>query len=193
MKRLIALTSIGAALLASFAVAVAGASSSSGSGEPFAQVSNRGAPFAIPAALKQRMGLDGYGSISRLATTNGSRYLRFSAGARDCYGNGSVTGALPVTVIKCVNGPPHFPSSSKPILDLSVVEVDGRGSSSYVRLGGIAADGIEQIGVLNEAGDILQRVFVVANVYDSADIKPGTVAALVALDANGAIVAGGPR
>jgi hypothetical protein len=174
-------------------VAAGGAFSAGGPSGPLTQVSNRGSSFDIAAAVKQHMGLDGYGAINLIANTNGERYLRFSrTNGNDCYGSGSVTGTLPVGVIKCDNGPSPFPSSSVPILDLSVVQVNADNSSSYVRVSGVAADGVSRIGVLNAAGQIVQTIPVTQNVYDSTDIAAGTVGALVALDSTGAVVAREP-
>jgi hypothetical protein len=193
MKRLTApviVVALVAALgvIAAIAAAAGGAFSGAPPSDLLARVSNQGKPSAIQAAVKQRMGLDGYSSISEVAARNGERYLRFSGGdSNDCYGNGAVAGALPVGVIKCVNAAPFFPSASKPILDLSVVEVDSQGSSSFVRVGGIAADGVAQIGIENAAGDIVQTIPVIGNVYDSSAIKAGTVASLVPLNQSGAI------
>jgi hypothetical protein len=194
MKRLTAVKTLGVGLVASLAllsaiVASGAFSAGSSGGPPFTEISNRGTAFTIPPALKQRMGLTGYSAIARLSTKSGEHYLRFAGGGpRDCFGNGQVDGELPVTVLKCSNGAPFFPSAKKPILDLSVVEVDAQGSARYVRVGGIAADGVAEIGVLNAAGNIAQTIPVTENVYDSSDIKRGTIASLVALDASGAVV-----
>lgn len=183
------------AVLGAIAVVVAagGAFSAGGPSGPLTQVSNRGTVFDIAPAVKQHMGLDGYGSINLLANSNGERYLRFSrTSGNDCYGNGSVSGTLPVGVVKCDNASSPFPSASEPILDLSVVQVNANNLSSYVRVSGVAADGVSRIGVLNAAGQIVQTIPVTDNVYDSTDVAAGTVGALVALDSTGAVVAREP-
>jgi hypothetical protein len=195
MKRLVSVKTLGVGLIASLAllsaIIVSGASSSGSSGgPPFTTVSNRGTAFTIPPAQMQRMGLTGYSAIARLSSKGSEHYLRFTGGPRDCFANGRVDRELPITVLKCSNAAPFFPSADRPILDMSVLEVDAQGSSRYLHVGGIAADGVAEVGILNNAGKIVQTVPVTENVYDSLDIERGTIASLVALDANGAIVGG---
>jgi hypothetical protein len=78
----------------------------------------------------------------------------------------------------------------RPIWDMSVVEATlKRSTPHWWRVEGLAADGVNRIGIVNAAGQIMAEAPVVNNIYHLAKLPPGDHSKLVALDRDGHIVA----
>jgi hypothetical protein len=79
---------------------------------------------------------------------------------------------------------PVFPSPARPIFDFSVFS--GLDGPRVRRIEGFAADGITQVGVVTEDGDVEALTDVENNVYSrEGDLPKQSVRELVALDAHG--------
>jgi hypothetical protein len=192
MQPLIRWKSIGVAVAAAAtgSVALVGASTGSG-GSPgsLAAVANRGATITLPA--KARAALHSFGA--NRATLLGSRghrnFFRIeSPSDGTCYGSGEVGNPQMFGIIACESTPP-FPSPARPLLDLSLVDIE-RGSSDVhaVRLEGIAADGVALVGAVDTSGAVVAEAAVVGNVYKFDSAPAAALTGLAAIDASGRVV-----
>ncbi len=130
----------------------------------------------------------GAGADIRVLATRGGRSL-YRVGT-DCYGVGPNSGTdYRFGQLSC---DPAFPSKDHPVLDFTVFRgklVNGRIASHVVwRSEGFAADGVTSIGFRNDAGEIVGETPVGGNTYSHSSIPLGSLRALVALDASGAVV-----
>jgi hypothetical protein len=70
-------------------------------------------------------------------------------------------------------------------LNFSAVEMDPRsGALRFLSLAGIAADGVDRVGVIDMNG-VLHAAKVVGNIYDSDLPSAVSAAAIIALDSSG--------
>jgi hypothetical protein len=161
-----------------------------------ARVTNRGTPFVFPstaageaAMLDQR----GFTSFDVLSSRDGISLFRVTSSdpnLQHCYAVGRDTNTThPIGGIKCRAAAPYFPSTSKPILDMSLTGADRNGSRSiqYLSLTGVASDGVAAINVLDGNGNILLKVPVVSNSYVAVSVPSGAVA-LEAIDSSGDVL-----
>jgi hypothetical protein len=78
-----------------------------------------------------------------------------------------------------------------PLFDFSTVGMDrGDAAMHYIRVEGVAADGVASVGVLDQNGETLERLPVQGNVYGADSLPTRTGVRLVALDASGNVLGG---
>jgi hypothetical protein len=132
--------------------------------------------FASGGAQAHLLGVAGDQALYRLNRRDGAAC--FAAGPANLAGErfGEVT---------CSE---TFPSQEQPILDLTVFHGSVENPTVY-RTQGIASDGVASVAFKNAAGDIVAKTAVVDNVYRIDPIPAGELAAIVAFDKNGKIVA----
>jgi hypothetical protein len=94
----------------------------------------------------------------------------------------------PVGIIACRGAAPYFPSADMPILDVSIVSVED-GAPRFLRVAGLAADGVAGIAILDASGQQVQTIPVVSNVYATDTVVPRAGIRIAALDAQGAVIA----
>ena len=103
-----------------------------------------------------------------------------------CYASGPSHDVGRISILTC--GKSGFPSRRLPIHDMSSYG-QNRGEKTFriIRLVGLAADGVAEVGLLDAGGAVIERVAVVDNVYLLASPRRAS-RAVAALDANGAVV-----
>jgi hypothetical protein len=178
-------------------VAAAGSKSAA---PPVGTLSNVGVPVGLTSAdattvsrLEAATGLK-IEATSLLGTKASTQFyaLRGSAG-NNCYATGAA-GATAV-ILGQVRCNAAFPSAAQPILDFtSFTQVvgDDPGSARVAKSAGLAADGVSDVALAGDNGQIMARTPVVNNVY--AFVNPPTehVAAILAEDAQGNVLASRP-
>jgi hypothetical protein len=106
-----------------------------------------------------------------------------------CFATGLLRSRPHISSLDC---PPQgkaftFPSAKTPLLDRSAFSVGANRTRWIFVLTGLAADGIAQVGVIDQEGR-LHATAVVNNVYYTTNLPNGPLRAIVALDANGRAV-----
>jgi hypothetical protein len=147
------------------------------------RLSNQGRQVHVQRApVWRRVGIR---DVSLLAV-RGARaiYLLESKGG-PCVGGGPADEPGNLGTVDCPRGP--FPTSQRPVLDLSVYEGTRRDSRDLTlyRAEGVAADGVASIGFLRPNGSVAMRLPVTANVYAAGAGPGGPVVGIVAFDASG--------
>jgi len=178
IKLLIALAIVAAGAVTAVVVATRGDAS-----RDAATFSNSGRPISAAARELKLMKLED-GRL--LALRNGRAFYRFTDSNGDaCFGAGraSEVGSLGSLICQRMD----FPTSSHPILDLSVYEGTQRGvrELSLYRAEGLAADGIAAVEFFRPNGDVALTVPVAANVYSTTAVPKGPVWGMAALDDSG--------
>jgi hypothetical protein len=151
-------------------------------------VAATGTKITLPPAdvRTKRLRGSGIGDLTLLGTIGGRSIYRVGDSAHPCYGAGDTGAAWPLGVIKCRNAAPYFPSRQMPLFDFSTVGMDrGDAAMHYIRVEGVAADGVASVGVLDQNGETVERLPVQGNVYGVASLPTRTGVRLVALDASG--------
>jgi hypothetical protein len=193
-KLVVALAALASAVAAAVVVGVVAFAGESGSPPPrptFDHVSNAGTP--VPSLAAQDVDALTRGGaearLSRLGQRGSRAFFAAPAAGRGglCYGVGSAsTGHL--TALLCPSPDstaPTFPARSAPVLNFSAVEMDPRsGALRFLSLAGIAADGVDRVGVIDMNG-VLHAAKVVGNIYDSDLPSAVSAAAIIALDSSG--------
>lgn len=178
-------------LLAVVAAAVAVAGDEPGA-PPLTVISNAGEPFNLAAvAARERHILEVTGAVNapRLLARRGgvAFYTANQADGARCYLTGSARGTGPAFgSVACLRPLPNvFPSEQSPVLDASSFTYDvATGESRLTSLAGFAADGVAQVGIVDEAGR-LHLTRVVRNVYAASDAAGTVATAVVGLDHRG--------
>jgi hypothetical protein len=155
-------------------------------------LSARGQTLTLPPNDVRTKHLRGSGitQLTLLGTLRGRSFYRVGESEHPCYGAGNAGAAWPLGVILCRNAPPYFPSPEMPVLDLSTVGMDrGDAEMHYIRVAGLAADGVASIGIVNHDGAVIERLPVRANVYGADSLPTATGVGLVALDQGGHVLA----
>lgn len=147
------------------------------------RISNGGRQVRLRRAdVWRRLGVH---DVSLLAV-RGSRalYLLQSSGG-PCVGGGPSDKPGDLGSVECPRGP--FPTSQRPVLDLSVYEGTSRSNRdlSLYRVEGVAADGVASIGFLRPNGSVALNVPVKANVFAERVVPGGPISGIVAYDASG--------
>jgi hypothetical protein len=173
---------VGLAVVAAGAVAAVLATRGDASRDG-ASLSNRGRPISVTSRELKLLKLE-HGRL--LAVRNDRALYRFTdANGDDCFGAGRANdvGSLGSLVCQRID----FPTTRRPILDLSVYEGDRRGvrELSLYRAEGFAADGIAAVEFFRPDGDVALRVPVAGNVYSTTTVPKGPVWGLAALDRDG--------
>jgi hypothetical protein len=193
-KLVVTLAALASAVAATVGAGVVAFAAGTGSPPPrptFDHVSNAGTPVSSLAAQDADALTRGgaQARLSRLGQRGSHVFFAAPAAGRDglCYGVGSAsTGHL--TALLCPSldpTAPTFPARSAPILTFSPVEMDpGSGTLRFLRLEGIAADGVDRVGVIDTNG-VLHAAKVVGNFYYSDLPSAVSAAAIVALDSSG--------
>jgi hypothetical protein len=145
------------------------------------RVSNAGRTVDVSQSAFARQ--TGARRASLLAVRAGRAYYRLESDGT-CFGTGSADALGDLGSVDCPRGP--FPTSERPVLDLSVYEATIRGSRelSLYRAEGIAADGVSAIAFLRPNGQVALKVPVSRNVFSATSVPRGPIAGLAALDAN---------
>jgi hypothetical protein len=129
--------------------------------------------------------------LTLLGTIGGRSIYRVEMGdsAHQCYGAGYAGARWPLGLVVCRNAAPYFPSREMPLFDFSMVGMDrGDGEMHYIRVEGVAADGVTSVGLLDRDGATVERMPVRGNVYGAESLPTSTGVRLVALDASGNVL-----
>ncbi|MBA3736750.1 MAG: hypothetical protein H0W90_16430 [Actinobacteria bacterium] len=147
------------------------------------QISNEGHHVALQHGSAWR----GFGltSASLLGVRGARAVYRLESKGGPCVGAGPADDPGKLGTVDCPRGP--FPTSQRPVLDLSVYEGASHDSHevSLYRAEGVAADGVASIAFLRPTGTVALRVPVNANVYEANAVPNGPIAGLAAYDAAG--------
>lgn len=139
-------------------------------------VSLRSEKFARALGAKQ---------ASLLAVRGARAYYRVDGKGGPCVASGPDDAPGELGTVQCPHGP--FPSSERPIVDLSVYESTSRENRelSLYRAAGVAADGVATIEFVRPNGGVALTVPVSGNVFAASSVPSGPIAGLVARDAAG--------
>jgi len=150
---------------------------------PLSRVSNVGHHVAVERGSVWRS--FGLRSASLLAVRGARAIYGLESKGGPCVGAGPAQEPGKLGTVDCPRGP--FPTSQRPVLDLSVYEGASHDSHdvSLYRAEGVAADGVVSIAFLRPNGTVALKVPVSANVYEAGAPPGGPVAGLVAYDASG--------
>jgi hypothetical protein len=161
----------------------------------FSTVSAQGIEVSLPPKDVRTKRLRGshMTDLTLLGTVGGRNLYRVGGPEHPCYGAGDAGASWPLGVISCRIAPPYFPSPEMPLFDFSTVGMDrGDAEIHYIRVEGVAADGVASVAVLDRSGATVERLPVRANVYGAESLPTATGVRLVALDASGNVVGGAP-
>jgi hypothetical protein len=152
--------------------------------ERFNHMSNLGTPVAVSernADILQNGG--GEPALNELGTRAGQTfYVSPGAAGGSCYSIGP-TSTRGLAMLACLK-PGQFPSADAPILDMSGVSADSQTRSiTFLELGGVAADGVASVALIDTHGAV-HSAPVSENIY-YADIPHVEAKALVAIDGDG--------
>ena len=76
-----------------------------------------------------------------------------------------------------------------PLFDFSVVGMDRSDAEMhFIRVEGVAAEGVASVGLLDHNGETVDRLSVHGNVYGAESLPTRTGVRLVALDASGNVL-----
>jgi hypothetical protein len=151
-------------------------------------VSAQGTKVALPPNDLRTKRLHGSGidDLTLLGTIGGRSIYRVGDSAHPCYGAGNAGAKWPLGVIVCRNAAPYFPSREMPLFDFSTVGMDrGDAEMHYIRVEGVAADGVASVELLDRNGATVERLPVHSNVYGAESLPTMTGVRLVALDERG--------
>jgi hypothetical protein len=190
-----------ASIVATVGVAVAvaredasGPTSTPSADPALSRVSSPGRPITLAPGVIEKLHLDAWSEISLLATKGTRHFYRFERPAGNpCFGTGRTDAPYPIGMISCRIAAPFFPSPEMPVLDLSVVSIEKGDTARFTRVQGIAADGVARVGILDADGNVAAEIPVENNVYSSDSVPRDTTAALVAVGADGRILAAVPK
>lgn len=161
----------------------------------FSTVSAQGTEVRLPPKDVRTKRLRGsrITELTLLGTVGGRSLYRVGGSEHPCYGAGDTGASWPLGVISCRIAPPYFPSPELPLFDFSTVGMDrGDAEMHYIRVEGVAADGVASVDVLDRSGATVERLPVRANVYGAESLPTATAMRLVALDASDNVVGGAP-
>jgi hypothetical protein len=157
--------------------------------DPFARVSNRGTRVPAKADRPGEREMTPR-DLFLLRRDEGRAVYRIGGlrqGTTACYATGSAADVGRLGTMAC--GRSGFPSRARPLFDLSSSGMRrGEKQAHLLRLTGVAADAIAEIGLIDAGGSVVVRVPVEANVYLLASPPPEATGSLVAYDRNGRIV-----
>jgi hypothetical protein len=174
-------------LLLGASVAVAGARQSGDNS--LSQLSTKESRDLVLAPSATRLLLDSGlgGKVSVVAERSGRSLYRLDGTSRGtCFGVGPRGDTVAFSAIKCLAGE-RFPSVSRPVLDLSLVELKPDSGVRILQLEGLAADGVSTIRVLGEKGVTIVEAPVMDNVYVAPGVRERATG-LVGVDASDAVV-----
>jgi hypothetical protein len=154
-------------------------------------VSARGTKVVLPPNDIRTKRLHGsrITNVTLLGTIGGRSIYRVGDSAHPCYGAGNAGASWPLGVIVCRNAAPYFPSREMPLFDFSMVGMDrGDAEIHYIRVEGVAADGVASVALLECSGATVERMPVHGNVYGAESLPTRSGVRLVALDASGNVL-----
>jgi hypothetical protein len=159
-------------------------------GGNLAQMSNKGQPIEPGNGQRQELQNVGAIAVSRMATRAGRFFYRLvQPDGTVCYAI-DTTGGDHLGNTSCPASGTTFPTSSDPVLDLSIFESTSHipGDFHIVSAQGFAADGVASVALLNSDGRLVSRKRTAGNVY-ALDVPSGRAAtSVVAYDARGSEV-----
>jgi hypothetical protein len=193
----LALALVAAVVLVGAVIAVAIFPRSPGTSSGLTTISNRGTPTPFVDADK------GWGKAYTLAQLGGFVYFRIEkpegfvvppgmTNRPTCWGRGKLRGGqIEVLMVDCS----AFPSAQTPVLKwVSVVASDRTGGGTLLEVEGIAADGVAEMRLVSQGGQIIAKAPVEGNVFRFEDVTGlgamGTK--LIAVDPSGEEVWSGP-
>jgi hypothetical protein len=147
------------------------------------RISNEGRQVKVQRSdVWRRLGLR---DVSVLAMRGRRALYLLESKTGPCFGGGPANDPGNLGTVDCPRGP--FPTSQRPVLDLSVYEGTSRGRREVTlfRAEGVAADGIASIGFLRPNGVVALRLPVTANAYGTSAVPSGPIDGIVAYDASG--------
>jgi hypothetical protein len=153
------------------------------------RVSVTGRRVQITASTRLMLRESGGGQLFLLKVENGRNYYRIvNTPHGTCYGSGPAGAPAQLGIEACAFSPP-FPSSERPVLDFSRVEIQPTaGTTRVVRIEGIAADAVKTVAWFDSSGAIITRAPVADNVYSLVKPPATAAAGYEALDASGAVL-----
>jgi hypothetical protein len=186
----------GAVVLVGALVAVAVFPRSPNTSNGLSTISNRGTPAPFVAADK------GWGKAYVLAELSGFVYFRVEkpkgfveppgmTNRPTCWGRGRLrSGQIEVLMVDCS----AFPSAQTPVLKWISVDASGAGGGTLLSVEGIAADGVAEMRLVSNGGQVIATAPVEANVFRFEGVTGlgATHAKLVAVDPDGREVWSGP-
>jgi hypothetical protein len=199
-RRTLALSMVGAAALLAAITAFVGTSTTRADHRTAPHVGGlavlaTATPFALPAnnPLTQDFVAHGFGQVERLGSHNGwSAFRVLKSDGSVCWAQGRSGQAWPFGDVDCPTG--SFPSAGQPLIDDSIVEMTATDSAPhFIRVSGIAADGVSTVEALDGQGHVLLTLPVVSNIYSSGSTSlPEGAVTLQALAPDGTIVSSMP-
>ena len=153
-------------------------------------MSNGGEPVAaLSARQTQQMDISGVAGNVRLlgARAGTSFYTARSGHGGPCFLTSRSQGHEPEFAVVACTGPeaPALPSADLPIVDFSALKkAPAERLPSLGWLNGFAADGVAEVGVVDESGDV-HVTPVVRNVYAADGVTGERVRAIIAFDGAG--------
>ncbi|HEY7705813.1 MAG TPA: hypothetical protein VH968_01435 [Gaiellaceae bacterium] len=163
--------------------------------ESLTEVSNRGKPISLALDVGARPNAPMFGDEAFVLAQRGDReFYRLPATPTACWGTGTLRrGSRRVGAIGC-QSKPQFPSSRLPVMDFSPITMSHeRPFPHYMRLEGIAADGVAQIAVIDADDRLHPAADVVENVYYADTLPQGSHLGLAALNGRGDVIWRTPR
>jgi hypothetical protein len=159
-------------------------------GDDALRVSNLGSPTSVSAQAQhavgraQNAGRAAVGGVRLLGERDGSAFYRLLGATRDCYAAG-LAGTGDFGVLAC---PDTFPSAEQPVLSFSTIEQLRGGAPHYMRVEGIAVDGVAAVELFSDNGETLTTVPVRANIFRLGSAPPSAVVGLRGVDEAGHVV-----
>jgi hypothetical protein len=176
---------VAAAITAGAIIAAAVFPGSSETSTGLSTFSTRGTPTSFASSARIR----GIGTPFVLAHFGDRVLFRAGrAGTSACYGSGKLrNGALDVLQLDCT----PFPSAARPVLDEIGVDASSRaGGGTLLFVEGFAADGVAQMQLVADSGEVLAAARVDGNVFrfEGIDGIHQTGTKLLALDSDRRVV-----
>lgn len=196
MRRRVLALALSAAIALGVGAYVSGRATSSAPDPALATVSAGGDSLALGeralTVLDRMNATQGAGfarHAERLAVRGTRTFFRLRGTRESCYGTrtGQVDETLPdLGILLCS---PRFPSAKQPIMSMSVVEATKANPvPRLIKVQGVVADAIAEVGVVDASGDVVLRLPVRDNVFSADELPAGEMTGLVGFDAAGARV-----
>lgn len=150
-----------------------------------------GTPITLTGQAQSAMQHTGATGQPYFIETHGGRsfYRLTNPNGESCFGSGpdraNPANTYTLGVAMCSN---EFPSTTTPVLDMSVYDWLQNGEAHLYRIEGVAATGVATIAYLDTTGAVAASVPVVNNIYTSSNVPSAALSQIEALDSNGSVV-----